>query len=502
VSAISLLPPEAGLPRLRADPSVDYRCKFRGALLGVGLGDALGRPAEGRSPETIRQHHGRIADFIPWRGWRGGPKGTFTDDTELTLALAESLIERREVDPADFARRCVAWLPVGRGRGRVTTEACERLAEGTPWQEAGTPSAGNGAAMRAAPIGLLHPLDVNALRRDAALSAVVTHADPTAALSAAAMAYLVADLVHIPPGQLDVAALLGRLEAAVGDFVDPPMRERRGGGVLVQLLPRLLEMGDHLHLDPDTLFAYTYNGALVTESLPAALWCFLRAPDDPRGVVLTAVNGGYDADTVAAMAGALAGAYNGADAWPTDWLDELEYRDGLEGCADDLLDLSGLPAPPRPEPKLTQVKTVDSFRGPYSFLSNSARIPIEIDGTRYPTLEHAYGAWRMADPDDAEAIRLVPTPVGAAVFRHLTATELRPVSDAARLDYMRRLLEAKFAPGSLPAAWLQKTGRTNLVNNVWWNDRFWGVVSGAGDNHLGRLLEEVRETRSATREGR
>lgn len=70
-----LLPPDRGLADLGVLPGIDYRDKYRGAMLGVGIGDALGRPAEGRSPDWVHERYGVIDDFIPWSGWRGGPKG-------------------------------------------------------------------------------------------------------------------------------------------------------------------------------------------------------------------------------------------------------------------------------------------------------------------------------------------------------------------------------------------------------------------------------------------
>jgi ADP-ribosylglycohydrolase len=84
-------------------------------------------------------------------------------------------------------------------------------------------------------------------------------------------------------------------------------------------------------------FGYLYNGAFVLESLPAALWCFLREPEDPEAVVVTAANGGFDADTVAAMAGGFAGAYRGEGAWPERWLGDLEDASELRDLADRLL---------------------------------------------------------------------------------------------------------------------------------------------------------------------
>ena len=449
MTALALLPRDRDLPPLSVNPDVDYRDKYRGTLVGVGIGDALGRPAEGRSPERIRQTHGTITDFIPWRGWHGGPKGTLTDDTELTIALAESLIERHEMDPVDFGRRCVAWLPVGRGKGHATTEACVNLVDGVSWDKAGSRSAGNGAAMRAAPIGLFHPVDVNGLRKDAAISAVVTHSDPTAVLSAAALAYLVADLVHTPRGELDVGGLLERLVGNLEDLADPELPERKPDGGKVRLLIRLQEMGERLEQSPEELFRYTFNGAFVSESLPAALWCFMRSPGDLDSVLITAANGGYDADTVAAMAGAMAGAYNGLSAWPSRWVDDLEYRDGLEGCADDLLDLSALPHEDEVDPVLPEVDLVDGFTGPHVILSNWARTPMEFDGLRFTTADHAYTYRQIASEEIRSQVRYIPTPSGAVERRR--QTDARNSWSTEQLTVMETILGRKFVPGSRAA---------------------------------------------------
>ncbi|GBE23380.1 ADP-ribosyl-[dinitrogen reductase] glycohydrolase [bacterium BMS3Bbin01] len=326
------------------NPEIDYPAKYRGTLLAGAIGDALGRPAEGMRPFDIQARYGALLDFQPWRGWRNGPTGTITDDTQLTMLLADSIITNGCLDPGDIAARLVAWLPHGRGKGRATTEAVLRLQAGTPWFEAGTPSAGNGAAMRVAPIGLLHPLDVDDLRTDAAVSAVVTHADPMAVVSTVAQAFSVAFLLHRTPGCLDVDDYFESLELVLADLHDPGAPERRtsAGPDPVRLADRLAEVRDMLDLTPEQAFDRLWNGAFVLESLPAALWTFLKTPDDPEQVIVTAVNRGHDADTVAAMAGNLAGAYMGAGSLPGRWLDDLEFADELCVEADGLLRLADL----------------------------------------------------------------------------------------------------------------------------------------------------------------
>lgn len=121
------------------DPDV-LRDRFRGALLWGAVGDALGRATEGRSWEEIRARYGPdgIKDYRPWRGWSGGPKGTITDDTQLTMVVAEALIAARGgFDPADVSRRLIEWLPIGRGKGKATTASVTALANGVPWHRSG-----------------------------------------------------------------------------------------------------------------------------------------------------------------------------------------------------------------------------------------------------------------------------------------------------------------------------------------------------------------------------
>jgi ADP-ribosylglycohydrolase len=355
ISNVSLTPPTWGRERTQLHwvAGLDYLSRFRGALLGGAIGDALGRPAEGRSAAEVERRFGRLTEFQRWRGWTGGPVGTVTDDTQLTMLVADSLLACREVVPEDLAARLIAWLPEGRGKGMATSEAVRRLADDVPWWEAGELSDGNGAAMRVAPIGLAFSTDFDHLRRVAALSAVVTHVGPMAVAGTVAQAIAVAIALHTPRGHLDPEAFIEALGAAIDDLHDPGARERRpSAGESVRLVTRLRELPSLLGLSPPQAFERLYNGAFILESLPSALWCFLRSPEDAEQVLITAANGGHDADTVAAMAGNLVGAYLGEGALPERWLNDLEFASKLRATADDLWVLAGAP-----EPSVTPIVT-------------------------------------------------------------------------------------------------------------------------------------------------
>lgn len=315
--------------------------KYRGTLVGGAIGDALGRPAEAKSRDVVRERFGEIRDFIPWDGYAGGPVGTVTDDTQMTMCVAETLLEHRRVDPDDLARRFVAWLPEGRGKGATCVAAVRSLEDGASWRESGQDSDGNGAAMRVAPVGLAHRSSPDRLRHDAALSAVVTHAAPMAVASSIVMAWAVAVLAGTEPGTLEPSAFMESVLACLVDVHEPGAFERKLDATApVRLADRLGEVPAMLDREPDDAFEHFYNGAFVLESLPSAFWCFLRSPADAEEVLVTAANGGRDADTVGAMAGSLAGAYLGEDAFPRRWRDDLEFADELRSMADGLFAVS------------------------------------------------------------------------------------------------------------------------------------------------------------------
>jgi ADP-ribosylglycohydrolase len=330
----------------------ELRDVYRGCLVWAAVGDALGRPAESRDPATLKRRFGPggIRDYVPWRGWRSGPTGTFTDDTQLTMATAQSLLATGgRLDAEDLSGRFLTIDHI-RGIGSATRQALDALRNGVPWWEAGLEanSAGNGAAMRAAPVGLVHAFGPNpaGLVRDAILSAVPTHPHPVGVGGAVVLAAGVAWCVRARLSGLakfDAPRFVDFVCSTIDDMEPGPTPERKPPHREVKLVERIRELPEMLsRRSTEEVFAHTYNGAFALESVPAALYAFLRSPDEPRQVILTAVNAGYDADTVASMAGNLAGAWNGAQALHSapSWLSELEARDELIGLADELLDVA------------------------------------------------------------------------------------------------------------------------------------------------------------------
>jgi len=303
------------------------RGRYRGALLGLATGDALGTTLEFSVPGTFTP----ITDMVG-----GGPfslrPGEWTDDTSMALCLAESLIEREGFDPVDQLDRYVRWWREGHlssnGRcfdiGNTTAVALRRFERSRePWCGSEDPhAAGNGSIMRLAPVPLFfarHPLE--AIAR-AAQSSRTTHA---AAEAVDACRYLAALLLAAVNGVEKSALLADSFEPIRGIWQTKPFAPRIAA----------VARGSFKRREPPVIRGTGY----VVESLEAALWAFERSQSFAEGVLL-AVNLGEDADTTGAVYGQLAGAFHGETAIPEHWRARLAHRELIVGFADRLFELS------------------------------------------------------------------------------------------------------------------------------------------------------------------
>lgn len=304
-------------------PEAPARERFQGCLIGQALGDALGFVVEGQ-PSTFCR---RYVDKRLGRGRVGGlgrgsfPLGQYSDDTQLARELMQSYVARGRFDPEDYARRIAVIFSEGRvvGRGRATEEAAERLARGVPWQQAGTqpPSAGNGSAMRAGPIGLLFFDDLEELVMAATQQGIITHRDARCSAGAIAIAGAVA--LALREGPVERLEFLGRLAELAGS-VDGSFAEG------------LMKLSGWVSLSPDEAVTHISRaglekkldegwGEITPFVVPSVLWSlysFLRSPDDYWKTICTAIAVGGDVDTTAAMAGAISGAHVGLGDIPPD----------------------------------------------------------------------------------------------------------------------------------------------------------------------------------------
>ena len=323
--------------------------RFVGAMLGTMVGDALGLPVEGIDSRELAELLARHPT-LP-RGERevnaavfglimGDPvlpgSARYSDDTQMTIGVAQSLIARPDFDGADMAHRFAENFEPGRGYGMGAQVVLNRLRHGAAWNEAGgnlfggQGSWGNGAAMRAAPVGLLFQHDPEALRRVADAQAAITHTHPLGRGGAVLQAAAVAVAAGLSPGEaLDPLTFLDAAYALAGDLPDEYHQSLADMRLILRLRLLPAEVGETLG-----------NGVEAHRSVPAALFAFATHPETFEGAVLYAVQGGGDTDTIAAMCGAIAGAYHGADAIPAAWLAALENgqqgREYVRSLAHDL----------------------------------------------------------------------------------------------------------------------------------------------------------------------
>ena len=294
-------------------PSLNDR--FRGALLGLAAGDAVGTTVEFRKPGSFEP----VTDMVG-----GGPfgllPGQWTDDTSMALCLATSLVKCGGFDARDQMRRYLRWMNEGYlssnglcfDVGNTVRAALERFEEtGEPFSGSKHPhSAGNGSLMRLAPVVLFYHPDRDLVLRYAAASSRTTHG----AAECVDACRLFAELL--------LRALSGASKREIlGPVATGSTSERL----------QAIAAGGHA----GRTLAQVRGTGYVVDALEAALVCFARA-ETFREAILSATNLGDDADTTAAICGQIAGAHHGVGGIPASWLAKLALREEIEALADRL----------------------------------------------------------------------------------------------------------------------------------------------------------------------
>ena len=316
--------------------------RARGALLGLAVGDALGTTYEFErieQPPYPALATGPATDVVGAGPFELAP-GQVTDDTQLAVCLAKSLAGSGGFDATDAAARYVAWSAHAFDIGAQTLAAIARLRQGDPpssaaldvWRQHGRRPAGNGSLMRTAPIAVaLRGAADHALIDAAIADSLITHADPRCALACAAFDAAIAAAIAEP---LDGRALVAvarralgrgaaRLGAAWAGGEAQAIQDRehlaRGAAELAGDLDAALQRdpgvyGEELHLHRTAGF--------VRVAFRIAFWHAVHTPSWRDALVDVASRGG-DADTNAAIAGALLGARDGAAAIPAAWVERV-----------------------------------------------------------------------------------------------------------------------------------------------------------------------------------
>ena len=321
---------------------IEVEDMFVGALLGGAIGDALGCFCEGWDRDRIKAVEG-LTDHYRGRVNREGvltrPAGEYTDDTQQTLVLVESIIACEKVDPEDLSNRFLAMWREGllQMYGRAFKETLERLDQGLAWSEAASkdhPS--NGAVMKIAPVGLWHWATGENILDDAIAASHVTHQDPRAVAPAVAMAHVVGHLVTHRP--LDGSEVLD-----VAEWSARPICESTGD--LIAQVGTLLTMNEEdawaaMVKMPES----SREKAIPSEAqatIVVALEAFLRSEGEFIPTVERALLTGGDVDTFAAIAGTLSGLYHGTAGLPQHLLETLVERTEIESLSRELYEKTG-----------------------------------------------------------------------------------------------------------------------------------------------------------------
>lgn len=273
--------------------STTYNCvhydkdRMRSCIYGLAVGDALGVPYEFCARGTFECTG--MADG----GAHGQPAGTWSDDTSMALCICSSVKQLAYIDVADIAGRFRRWLERGDftcdGHAFDVGMTCGKaISTGVPGKS--YDDCGNGSLMRTAPLALLDYFDTYKIREVSA----ITHAHQVAEWSCVALCDILRTIRNSGTPAKHV------LWRRYGNIASRPVDAIKSGGY-------------------------------CEHTLEAALWCFLNT-NSYADCVLAAVNLGYDTDTTAAVAGAIAGVYYGFEAIPPKWIGQLRGKAVIDQC--------------------------------------------------------------------------------------------------------------------------------------------------------------------------
>jgi ADP-ribosylglycohydrolase len=301
--------------------------RYRGCLLGLAAGDAVGTTLEFNSPGTFEP----MKDMVGGGPFRLKP-GQWTDDTSIALCLAESLIECKGFDPVDQLKRYVRWYREGHlsSTGKCfdiggTIRSALTKFEKTHDPYCGTmdpQSAGNGSIMRLGPVPLFFAKNPIEAIEKSGESSKTTHGTLTAVDACRYLGALISGAVN---GVSKEELLSNHYSPVEGYWRKKPLAEEIDE----------IASGSFKRKNPPEIKGTGY----VVKSLEAALWAFHRSETFKDGCLM-AVNLGDDADTTGAVYGQLAGAFYGEKCIPESWRSKLAHRDLIGSYANQLLKVS------------------------------------------------------------------------------------------------------------------------------------------------------------------
>ncbi len=301
---------------LYSSQSSENEARLKGLLLGVAVGDSLGLPAEGLSRRRVQKFfRGK------WHQRFLFGRGMISDDTEHTVFVAQCLLEHP--DSVSEFRRLLAWkfkiwfLGLPAGIGFATLRSILKLWLGISPAKSGVYSAGNGPAMRAAIIGAYYAHSPESIDAYIEASTLLTHTDPRALTGALAIAHLAGWILkNQPRSPLDTREVFSILETC-GSTNDKEWKE---------ILDKMrLAFEQRLTVEEFALQMNLSKGVsgYIYHTVPMSVYSWMTHYGEFEPTLIAILNCGGDTDTVASIAGALAGVTSGDEAIPKDWVDKI-----------------------------------------------------------------------------------------------------------------------------------------------------------------------------------
>lgn len=309
--------------------------KIEGMFLGVIIGDCLGMPVETWNAEKIAEKYGRVTDYqVPdgHKWFNGHLAGTYTDDTQLTLAVAEALIENPLCMDSQTKHHINAFKETTAGWGNTTRDSVRRLANGANWNVSGNDAGvGNGVAMKIAPMGayLLSVHESTNADKTAMAEAIdfvtkinlMTHRSSVSASASLAHAFGIYYCLSVKPADFDIDKFKNMILKS----------SKIGRQMFVETL------NDDITSRFESLFENQYDAQkLIEEFGGGSCYCYNSVPftygfflQNPHSVesLYDVINAGGDTDSNGSMLGALLGALHGTSIFPQHLIDGLVERE-------------------------------------------------------------------------------------------------------------------------------------------------------------------------------
>lgn len=301
--------------------------KFQACLLGYAIGDALAAPIEDvfRTPED-----GAVAINFYVKAFPSHPvshlsPGQYSDETQSMLLLAESLVEKGTFMLDDVIKRLVDWYHSQKKRsewrfpGNTLIKSCRKLAAGTPWNQSGHLSAGINASCRTIPYALAYYKSPVLLKDSIEKSSRLTHTDNRVVGVALGLATVIS--MGLEGSEFAPDHILNRVIEKSQTFAP-------------EMTKKMQSLKDALRMEPAAAIGILGNGGYCLESFSTALYWFFKCNGKFEDLIIGAANSGGDCDAIAAMAGAMFGAWHGLGSIPERWLNQLEDMQKIKqlGC--------------------------------------------------------------------------------------------------------------------------------------------------------------------------